>query len=128
MTILAPGPALPDPSVDSGPGLAVVKRPGRTLRITSIVLTLFAIGALFAVVGFQALIVRNQGHLDGLNASIEEITRANQRLRLQVAEMEAPDRVRSVAIINLGMVVPDGVSYLEPISVEEFRPIENDSK
>lgn len=127
MTVLASGRARPDPSVEPGTELAVVKKTRRTLRITSIVVTLLAVAVLFALVGFQALIVGNQSRLDDLNVSIAELTRVNQRLRLEVAELEAPDRVRLVATINLGMVVPGEVSYLEPISAEELSPIEADS-
>ena len=37
-----------------------------------------------------------------------------QQLRLQVAQLEAPQRIIDVATTKLGMVPPDGTTYLTP--------------
>lgn len=102
------------------PSLALVRGSRRTLRVTTVAISVLALLVLFGIVGFQALIVRNQGAIDSLDDRIEEATRANQRLRLAVAELESPERIREAAITALGMVEPDEVVYLEPIAAEQL--------
>ena len=122
MTILPSGHAQPQPAVEPDADLAVVGRSRRTLRITSIVVTALAVAVLFAVVGFQALIVRNQSRLDD---SERQHRRSNPRQpalapRSRRTRSPRPDPVGSH--INLGMIVPDDVTYLEPISAEDLSP------
>lgn len=99
-------------------------RPRRTLRITTVALSLLAMLLLFGLVGFQALIVSNQSVIDDLDVRLDEVNRTNQRLRLEVAELEAPDRITSIALATLGMVWPERVQMLEPISAAELDPVE----
>ena len=75
---------------------------------------------LFGLVGFQALIVGTQSTLDDLDARIASAERENQRLRLDVAQREAPDRIRDYAITYLGMIEPETVLYLEPLTAAEL--------
>ena len=87
------------------PGVEVVEPPsGRRWGITTIVAALLATLLLFGLVGFQALIVGTQSTLDDLDARIASAERENQRLRLDVAQLEAPDRIRDYAIAYLGMI------------------------
>jgi cell division protein FtsL len=104
------------------PKIAAVERERRGWRITTVVVSILALILLFGLVGFQALIVRNQSTLDDLDAQIDDASRVNQRLRLQVAELEAPERIRAKATINLGMIEPETVLYLEPISAATLHP------
>jgi cell division protein FtsL len=104
------------------PEIAPVERSGRRLRVTTVLACTLALVVLFGLVGFQALIVRNQGTLDDLDARIDAASRTNERMRLQVAELEAPERIRAIATTVLGMVVPENVEYLEPISADELEP------
>lgn len=99
-------------------------RPRRTLRITTVALSLLAMLLLFGLVGFQALIVSNQSVIDDLDARLDELNRTNQRLRLEVAELEAPDRITSIALATLGMEWPERVQMLEPISAAELDPVD----
>ena len=68
----------------------------------------------FALVVAQAMLVQGQQQLDDLDARISEATRHQQELRLQVAELESPDRIVETATNDLGMVPPAGVTYLTP--------------
>jgi cell division protein FtsB len=90
----------------------------RIIRISTVVVVFFAVLILFGLVAFHALIVRNQTHIDTLNAEIAEATRARQELHLAVAQLEAPDRIRAEAIGRLGMIEPADVTYLEPLPAE----------
>ncbi|MEM7285903.1 MAG: hypothetical protein AAF480_06090, partial [Actinomycetota bacterium] len=56
--------------------------------MTTIVAALVATLLLFGLVGFQALIVGTQSTLDDLEAQIASEERENQRLRLEVAELD----------------------------------------
>lgn len=93
----------------------------RHLRLTTVVASTLALVLLFGLVGFHAAIVANQSIIDGLDAQMDEAERANQRLRLEVAELEAPDRVRAIATTTLGMVEPERVEYLQPISSADLE-------
>lgn len=77
---------------------------------------------LFAIVAFQAFIVGNQSQLDQLNQQISEAEKHNQQLRLEVAELESPERILGVAMNGLGMVQPDRVVYLPPIPSSQLAP------
>lgn len=103
--------------------LAVVKTSRRTLRITTVALSFLALLVLFGLVGFQALIVGKQSRIDDLDNRIEEAARLNQRLRVQVAELESPERISVAATAMLGMVTPETVEYLDPIPADELAPV-----
>lgn len=99
-------------------------KPRRTLRVTTVGLGVLATLLLFGLVGFQAVIVSSQGDIDDLDSQLDSAVRTNQRLRLDVAELESPERIRGIALSNLGMIEPLVVEYLEPISAEELAPTE----
>ena len=75
--------------------------------------------ALFALALFHALIVDRQTTLDNLNQELEEVQAINDRLRLNVARSEAPDRIVAEALYRLGMVEPDRRVYLSPVELDE---------
>ncbi|MGI9622150.1 MAG: hypothetical protein ACR2PK_04870 [Acidimicrobiales bacterium] len=102
--------------------LTTVGAPRKTLRLTTISLCVLATLILFGLVAFQAVIVSSQSAIDDLDREIETASRMNQRLRLEVAKLESPERIRMIALSNLGMIEPSVVDYLEPISVEELMP------
>lgn len=105
----------------SRPGVEVVEPPsGRRWGLTTIIAALVATLLLFGLVGFQALIVGTQSTLDDLDSRIAAAERENQRLRLEVAQLEAPERIRAYARSYLGMVEPDTIVYLEPLTAAEL--------
>lgn len=118
--------AVPKHDRRAEPKIAAVERDRRGWRITTVIVSILALTLLFGLVGFQALIVRNQSTLDDLDAQIDDASRVNQRLRLQVAELERPDRIRAIATNNLGMIEPETVLYLEPISAAALQPEGNE--
>ncbi len=117
-TSAKPTPQAPSPQPAR---LALLRVTRPRLRVATTLLTLLAVLVLFGLVGFQALIVRHQGRVDSLGTSVSEAAAVNQRLRLEVARLEAPDRVRTIATSVFGMVEPEeNVSYLEPIPADQL--------
>jgi cell division protein FtsL len=107
-------PAAPGPA-HQRPELRVVE-PRRTLRTGPT----FALGAVlafaiaFAVVACQVALVQGQERLDQLDARIAESTGRYQQLRLEVAQLESPERIIATATADLGMVSPPAITYLTP--------------
>jgi cell division protein FtsL len=99
------------------PQLRVVDEP-TPRRWTLGVITALVVGAVFAVlfglVVFHTLLLQNQQKLDHLDAQVSDAQGKYQSLRLQVAQLEAPQRIIDVATHELGMVPPDGTTYLTP--------------
>ena len=75
--------------------------------------------ALFALALFHAMIVDRQTTLDGLNEQLEDVRAVNDRLRLDVARAESPDRIVAEALYRLGMVEPDRRVYLAPVELDQ---------
>ncbi len=77
----------------------------------------------FAAVFMHASLARTQLGIDKLNIEITQAERMNQRLRVQVATLEAPDRIVSVAQ-ELGLEPPRTVRFLPtaaPIALAATR-------
>jgi cell division protein FtsL len=70
-----------------------------------------AVTIAFAAVFMHAGLARTQLGIDKLNIEITQAERMNQRLRVQVATLEAPDRIVSVAQ-ELGLEPPKTVRFL----------------
>ena len=99
---------------DRTPSPAVARRRRRLLLAAA---ALLACASLFALAAFQAVLVSNQAELDRLAGRAEEEQARFQRLRLEVAQLESPERIVAVAQERLGMVPPAGVTYLSPSGV-----------
>ena len=69
--------------------------------------------ALFGVVAFHVVLTQNQLDLQHLRAEADTASAKQQQLRLQVAQLESPERVVDDAQ-KLGMVPPATVHYLSP--------------
>ena len=72
-----------------------------------------AAGLLGLVISHVAL-AQGQFRLEALQSQAAAEQARYERLRLQVAELEAPSRVVAAAQERLGMVPPPGVTYLSP--------------
>jgi cell division protein FtsL len=99
------------------PELRVVDPPVvRRFSITAI--TAFGVGAmfvvLFGVVVFHTMLLQNQQRLDRVQSDVRAEQARYQSLRLQVAELQSPQRIVEVATRKLGMVPPAGTTYLTP--------------
>ena len=69
--------------------------------------------ALFGVVAFHVVLTQNQLDIQHLRAEADAASVKQQQLRLQVAQLESPERVVEAAQM-LGMVPPATVRYLSP--------------
>jgi cell division protein FtsB len=68
----------------------------------------------FALAGAHAVLVSGQDRLDHLESDVDAARARYAESRLQVAELEAPERIVREAKDRLGMVQPDRVIYLSP--------------
>ena len=95
---------------------AATAAPGRRRRVLLLgaATTVAVCVGLFAVVFFHVLLTEGQVQLDRLQARAEAEQARQERLRLQVAELESPQRVFDAAT-RLGMVRPATVTYLSPV-------------
>lgn len=116
-SVAAPQPQRTPATRERRPQLRVVDEPAaRRLSLTAI--TTLAVGAVFAVlfglVVCHTLLLQNQQRLDRISADVTDAQAKYQSLRLQVAQLQAPQRIIDVATHKLGMVPPDGTTYLTP--------------
>lgn len=97
----------------------------RRVRRLVAVAAVLAVASLIALAGTHAMLVSNQVRLDALEQQAAEAQARHQALRLEVATLEDPARVVSVATERLGMVAPETVTYLEPVATaeEELRQL-----
>lgn len=82
-------------------------------------------GSLLGIVVVQTFIVQNRVTWDEVNSELVEARELNQTLRLEVIELEAPERILETAITRLGMVRPDERTYvpgIDPDLVEVRLP------
>lgn len=68
----------------------------------------------FALVASHVVLTQGQFRLDQLEARAAQEEARYERLRLEVAELESPERIVAAAQQRLGMVPPPGVTYLSP--------------
>ena len=57
----------------------------------------------------------SQVRLDALERQVVDAQARHQALRLEVATLEAPERVVSAATERLGMVPPETITYVQPV-------------
>ena len=77
-----------------------------------LVALLVVFGSLLGIVVVQTFIVQNRVQLDAVNADLNVERALNQELRLEVIELESPERILEAAVTRLGMVRPDERTYL----------------
>ena len=91
--------------------------PGLGVRLTpraGVVLTVLAFVALFAVAVCHALLIEGQAAVDELDRDVAAEQARYEELRLEVAELKSPQRIRTAATEDLGMVSPGEVVFLTP--------------
>lgn len=121
-------PRLPRPAPEPSPRPELrVLRPGEGLteadkrRVVRLLVAVGVAGAalcLFGIVVFHVVLTQNQFRLDALQDQALERQSEYDRLRLQVAELESPDRIVADAQQRLGMVAAPKITYLAP-TIEE---------
>lgn len=89
----------------------------RRLRALAALGGLGLLAALFGVVIAQVVLTQGQFELAKLNRETQTEQERYSKLRLQVAELESPERITSEATNKLGMVAPATVTYLRPVGI-----------
>ena len=103
-----------EPSEKRRPDLRIVPRfRRRRAGVLAAVICLSIFGIMFGLVAFQAKIAADQQRLDRVERDMGNAQANYERLRLAVAQLEAPDAVISTAEAK-GMVVPKKVTYVTP--------------
>jgi cell division protein FtsL len=92
---------------------AQARRRRVTRALTGLLVAAVCAG-LFAIVAMRVVLAQGQGQIDRLQSQVDSQTADQQRLRLGVAELEAPARIVGAARTRLGMVTPSTVVYLNP--------------
>ncbi len=115
------GRVAPEHAPRRRPPLRVVDRRERSPRTRRrraaavvVLATLLLFGALFGMAVFQTILVQGQARLDRLDQRIAAEQQRLEGLRVDVAALEAPDRIVAEAERRLGMVPPDEVLYVAP--------------
>jgi hypothetical protein len=80
---------------------------------TGVTLTVGMFGALFGVAVSHALLIQSQIKLDEMDQDVAQEQARYEQNRLDVAELESPDRIVAAAH-DLGMVEPAETVYLTP--------------
>jgi cell division protein FtsL len=93
---------------------AAVTRPGLRKRVAVVGAGVFVAAVVFGLVGVRVVLAQNQFRLDRINARAAAEESAYERLRLQVDQLESPERIVAAAEGRLGMVQPLSVTYLTP--------------
>jgi cell division protein FtsL len=97
-----------------GPGEKAARDHRSRARLVAVSTVLLVAVALFGVVVAHVVLTQNQFRLEKLQRQAAEQQARYERLRLQVAEMESPERIVAAAQERLGMVSPPTVKYLTP--------------
>ncbi|HEX5265544.1 MAG TPA: hypothetical protein VFW24_02120 [Acidimicrobiales bacterium] len=108
-----PRPAPPPLRVVGRAELSPAARRRRRRLLVGGAAVLAALG-LFAVVVVHVVLAQQQFQLAALSSRIDAARSVNDQLRLQVAQLQAPERVVSDAQKQLGMVSPPSITYLVP--------------
>ena len=79
-----------------------------------VVLTVLAFVALFGVAVCHALLIQGQARVDALDERVAGAQARYERLRLEVAQLESPQRIAKEAQDELGMVPAGRTVWLTP--------------
>jgi cytoskeletal protein RodZ len=74
----------------------------------------FVVAGVFGIVWLHVMLAQNQFRLDRVNSRVATLQDHYERDRLQVDQLESPQRIVQEAEGKLGMVVPSTVIYLSP--------------
>jgi cell division protein FtsL len=86
----------------------------RRFRLAVAALSALAVASAFGVVGMHVMLAQNQFALDRLDTKAAKEQAQYERLRLQVDQLESPQRIVAVAKNKLGMQQSGSVTYLTP--------------
>lgn len=101
---------VPDPTV---------LRKRRLSRLFTAIVGLAACFGLFGVVGVHVMLAQGQADVQRLQTRVQQEEDRQQRLRMDVAVLEAPTRVVTTAENELGMAPPQTVVSLAPTTLAD---------
>lgn len=87
-----------------------------------VVAVLVIFGSLLGIVVVQTFIVQNRVQLDVISSELDVERAINQELRLEVIELEAPERILEAASTQLGMIRPAERTYLPGVN-PDLQPV-----
>lgn len=91
------------------------RRIGLIAGVVGVVVVLFAIAAA------QTLIISEQAHIDRVNNRIAEAETRAEQLRVELAQLQSPQNITTVATTKLGMIPAPTPVYLQPKSTDDAR-------
>ena len=86
--------------------------PDRPLRLALVATAVLTVGTIFGAAIFHVLLIQSEFRLDQINKEASKEEARYGKLRLDVAQLSAPERIVATAQQRLGMVVPPQVAYL----------------
>ncbi len=115
---------VPRPDLRVLEGGAKSQNESRLARVRLIASVSLICLVLFGVVAFHVVLSQGQFQLENMQTKATQEQAQYERLRLQVAQLEAPSRITGVATERLGMVPADKVTAIAPHS-EDVSPAQN---
>jgi len=82
------------------------------LRLALLATAVLTVGTIFGAAIFHVLLIQSEFRLDQINKEASKEEARYGKLRLDVAQLSAPERIVATAQQRLGMVVPPQVAYL----------------
>jgi hypothetical protein len=67
----------------------------------------------------KTVLIRAQDRLDDLNDGVAEQDELQRQLALEVADLQAPERIVQVARDRMGMIAPHTVTFVEPTAGDD---------
>jgi cell division protein FtsL len=86
--------------------------PDRPLRLALVASAVLTVGTIFGAAIFHVFLIQSEFRLDQINTEATKEEARYGTLRLDVAQLSAPERIVATAQQRLGMVVPPQVAYL----------------
>lgn len=118
---LPAAPRQPGSPPDQRPPLKVVPRGyvsprtrRRRARFVAAAGALTAVAVLFGLAAVHVLLTEGQFRLAHVQRQADDAQAQYVRLRLEVAQLESPERIVAAAQERLGMVAPTALTYLTP--------------
>lgn len=105
------GPQPARPARAAQPRLRVVAPPRRT-KVLIAAIAWLALAGVFGVVALNAMAAENAFTARTLEAEVRDLAVQYDELTARVAALDAPDRVRAVAVGELGMVPAETPAFL----------------
>jgi hypothetical protein len=95
--------------------------PDRPLRLALVAGAILTVGTIFGAAIFHVLLIQSEFRLDHLNKEAAKEEVRYEKLRLDVAQLSAPERIVATAQQRLGMVVPPQIAYLMAPAVVDSK-------